>query len=174
MKKRFVDNVVLKIEESLYNDFELKKEYDKNANAQLWIKLKNRRYILCMAQIVKDYGGRCIIVSAYKNIGKHVLIYHFDIANIVINVEVQLQDNKVESITPILKSADWGERELKEIHGIELINHPNLERIFLDERMSKRILENYLPLSKIMLGDIMSKSEQDFAKCSQNHVCQNV
>lgn len=154
MKSNLLNDIIVKIEESLFYDCDLKQEHDKNNNTQLWVKLKNKSYILCIAQIVRDFGGRCIVVSSEKIREICTLVYHFDIKNILINVEIELFDNKIDSITPILQSADWTERELRDVFDINFIKHPNLKRIFLEKNMHKKILDSYMPLSKVMLGDM--------------------
>jgi NADH:ubiquinone oxidoreductase subunit C len=140
------------LKERLNGEYELREEIDKNDNIQLWVKLINREDILHIAQLIKDFGGRCVIISAYKKDNYHVLVYHLDINGMLINVEVELFDNKVDSITPILDSANWTEREFKEMYGIELIGHPNPKRLFLDESIAEGILGEYMPLSQAMNG----------------------
>ncbi|NPA87969.1 NADH-quinone oxidoreductase subunit C [Caminibacter pacificus] len=131
--------------------FDLKEEKDEKGNIQLWLKI-DKKDIVHMAQIIKDFGGRCVIISAYTNDEVPVLVYHFDIDGMLVNVEIKLPDNKVESITPILQSANWAEREFKEMYGIELIGHPNPKRLFLDESIAEGILKEYMPLSQAMNG----------------------
>ncbi len=132
--------------------YDLREEADEKGNIQLWIKLHNRKDILHIAQLVKDFGGRCVIISAYKKGDHHFLVYHLDIEGMLLNVEVELLDNKIDSITPILDSANWTEREFKEMFGIELIGHPNPARLFLDESIAEGVLGEYMPLSQAMNG----------------------
>lgn len=153
MKETLKRKIIAEIKDKLDEDkFEIKEDFDLYGNIQIWLKLYDRKDILHVAQIVKDFGGRCVIISAYKKDDHHVLVYHLDIDGILLNVEVELFDNTVDSITPILKSADWTEREFKEMFGIKLINHPNPKRLFLDETIAEGILGEYMPLSQAMNG----------------------
>jgi len=153
MKETLKRKIISEIKERLDKDkYDLKDEYDLYGNIQIWLKLYDRKDILHIAQLVKDFGGRCVIISAYKKDDHHVLVYHLDIDGILLNVEVELFDNTVDSITPVLKSADWTEREFKEMFGIKLINHPNPKRLFLDESIAEGILGEYMPLSQAMNG----------------------
>jgi len=153
MKETLKRKVKAEIKERLEKDnYELREETDEKGNIQLWLKLFNRKDILHVAQLVKDFGGRCVIISAYKKGDHHVLVYHLDIDGMLLNVEVELFDNKVDSITPVLDSANWTEREFKEMYGIKLIGHPNPARLFLDESIAEGILGEYMPLSQAMNG----------------------
>ncbi len=140
------------LKERLNGEYELKEDKDANGNLQLWLRLFDRKEIIQVAQSVKDLGGRCVIISAYKKDDHHVLVYHFDIDGVLLNVEVELFDNTVDSITPVLNSANWAEREFREMFGIKLIGHPNPKRLFLDESIAEGILGEYMPLSQAMNG----------------------
>ena len=146
--------VKTEIKERLENDsYQIKEETDDKGNVQIWLKLFNKQDILHIAQIIKDFGGRCVIISAYKSKDDdYVLVYHLDIDGMLINVEVIATDKKIDSITPILNSANWTEREFKEMYGIEPISHPNPARLFLDESIAEGILAEYMPLSQAMNG----------------------
>ena len=152
MKETLKQKVITELKERLTGDYELRDEKDEKGNIQLWLKLYDRKDILHVAQVVKELGGRCVIISAYKKDDHHVLVYHLDIDGMLLNVEVELYDNKIDSITPILNSANWTEREFKEMFGIELIGHPNPARLFLDESIAEGILGEYMPLSQAMNG----------------------
>jgi Ni,Fe-hydrogenase III component G len=152
MKQTEARKIITEFENGLKYGFEITEEIDDMDNIQIWMKLKDKQEILFVAKIIKDFGGRCIIITAYKNEEYHNLVYHFDIDGIVINVEIELINDVVDSITPILKSADWAEREIKEMQGIELLNHPNPKRLFLDESIDEGILDEYIPLSSAMRG----------------------
>ncbi|HEX3028897.1 MAG TPA: NADH-quinone oxidoreductase subunit C, partial [Clostridia bacterium] len=57
----------------------------------------------------------------------------------------------VKSITPVLKSADWHEREMRELYNIELQGHPNSKRLFLDENIHMTD-HTMIPLSEALNG----------------------
>ncbi|GAX88220.1 conserved hypothetical protein [Lebetimonas natsushimae] len=152
MKETLKQKIIAELKNRITGDFDLRDEKDAKGNIQIWLKLFNRKDILHVAQVIKDFGGRCVIISAYKKDDHHVLVYHLDIDGILINVEVELFDNTVDSITPILDSANWTEREFKEMFGIKLVGHPNPKRLFLDESIAEGILGEYMPLSQAMNG----------------------
>jgi Ni,Fe-hydrogenase III component G len=52
----------------------------------------------------------------------------------VINLRAFIRDREkpaIESITPFLPAAEWIEREIHDILGIDFKNHPNLKRLIL-------------------------------------------
>jgi len=48
---------------------------------------------------------------------------------IIIKVNLALDDLKVESLSPLWRSADWFEREVYDLFGVTFLNHPDLRRI---------------------------------------------
>ncbi len=85
------------------------------------------------------------------------VVYHVDRWDgdpTVIQVHVKLEDRdnpEVPSITSIWASANWHEREVFDLYGITITNHPNLKRLLLpedwDEFEHKHISELY-PMRK--------------------------
>ncbi|MDD5772777.1 MAG: NADH-quinone oxidoreductase subunit C [bacterium] len=52
---------------------------------------------------------------------------------IFINVNVDLDDLVVPSLTCLWESANWAEREAYDMFGIKFSGHPNLKRLFMPE-----------------------------------------
>ncbi len=46
---------------------------------------------------------------------------------------VDKKNPEIESISSIIKGAEWIEREIYELLGVNFRNHPNLKRLLLDE-----------------------------------------
>lgn len=67
------------------------------------------------------------------------VVYHLDRWDgdaTVIQVHVKIEDREtptIPSVTSIWGSANWHERELYDLFGIKVENHPNLKRILLPE-----------------------------------------
>ena len=66
------------------------------------------------------------------------ILYHFsfDKTGEIISVRVLIENKKspqIDSITPILPAAEWIEREMWELLGINFKGHPNLKRLLLSE-----------------------------------------
>lgn len=142
------------IKNKIASGYELKEDKDSYGNQLAWITLNDKKDVTIVAQTVKAYKGRCIVATAYKNEkdGTHTIVYHFDIDGTIINLQVSTDDKTIYAITPILKSANWAERDIREMYGVEPIGHPNSDRLFLDYSIAKGVLNEYISLSKMQIG----------------------
>jgi NADH:ubiquinone oxidoreductase subunit C len=65
------------------------------------------------------------------------ILYHFSIEyiNLLISLRVKLRREKpvIHSLTSVFKGANWIEREIHEILGVEFKGHPDLRRLLLSE-----------------------------------------
>ena len=64
------------------------------------------------------------------------ILYHFsdDKSGKIITLRTLIKDKKepkIQSITPIIKGAEWIEREIWELLGVNFIGHPNLKHLLL-------------------------------------------
>jgi Ni,Fe-hydrogenase III component G len=64
------------------------------------------------------------------------VLYHFsyDQLGFIITVKAFIRDREnpaVESITPSVPGAEWIEREMHDVMGIEFRNHPDMRRLIL-------------------------------------------
>src|SRR4030042_3648490 len=64
-------------------------------------------------------------------------MYHFDFDKIslitTIRAYVSKNDCVIESILPIMKGAEWIEREIHELFGVKFKNHPNMKPLLLPD-----------------------------------------
>ena len=87
--------------------------------------------------LFREMGGRLATatgIDARKNIE---ILYHFsfDSSGTIVSLRtlVDKKNPEIESITPIIKGAEWIEREIQELLGVNFRNHPNLKRLLLFE-----------------------------------------
>jgi len=88
--------------------------------------------------LFKDLSLRFSTASAVDTPQGLEIIYHFsfDHSGEFYSVRVFIEDKKnpeVDSITPLFVGADWIEREIWEMFGINFKGHPNLKRLLLAE-----------------------------------------
>lgn len=128
------------------------------------------------AILVSTFKGRLVTASPYwqgsEKEGKVLKIaYHFDIDGVTVTYTIALEKEtlKVPSITPILKSADWMEREMKESYNINVEGHPNLKRLFLDERINLED-DTMIPLSVAMSGSATNTLWERVMKAKREEV----
>ena len=162
--KSFSSKMALKLGEK----FELKWDIDKKGVVCGWCRLADPEDIYPVAELIAGYKGRVITISALNTPSdlnepddasaknepiKLVINYHFYFDGINCTVTITLPDNQrsVRSITPVLISADWHEREMQDLFNIKLQGHPNPKRLFLDKN-THLADHTMIPLSEAMNG----------------------
>ena len=120
-------------------------EYAKDDVTSVFEKTNNRVYIDMKAEalgrvaryVFKELGARFNIASGVDARGHIEILYHFtfDEVDLVISFRVILEKShlEIESLAPMFKGADWIEREIHEMLGINFKGHPNLSRLLLPD-----------------------------------------
>ena len=106
----------------------------------------NRVYLLCESENVypiclflfDKLGLRFVISTGVDAEHCFEVLHHFsnDESGCVVTVKAFIRDREapeIESITPLVTGAEWIEREMHDILGINFTNHPNLERLILTD-----------------------------------------
>lgn len=86
--------------------------------------------------IFKDLGCRFVIASGTDTPSGIEILYHFsyDQQGKVISLRTLIADKKnpsMPSIVSITKGAEWIEREIWELLGVDFIGHPDLRHLLL-------------------------------------------
>lgn len=162
------------LKQLLGESFDIKWNVDRKGVACGWCMLYEPEAIYSVAELVARYSGRVMTISplntpnvipekvpdvspntvpANKEQNKVVINYHFYFQTLNLTVCITLPDDKraVKSITPILISADWHEREMRELYNIEVLGHPNSAKLFLDESIHMNN-QTMIPLSEALKG----------------------
>lgn len=82
------------------------------------------------------------------------------------------ENESIESITNIFKSANWYERECYDLFGIKFNNHPDLRRIMTDYNFEGHPLRKDFPLtghSEVRYDDLEKKVVYDSVNLSQEY-----
>ncbi len=120
----------------------------------LWAEIDEKETLLQLSEILETMNARVCMITCYTKEDAHEIVYHFDLNGIMLNLKLAITDKSVPSITPFFKSADWTEREMSELYGIALLNHPNPKRLFLDESIKESVVKEYFSLSTAMSGKV--------------------
>lgn len=143
---------------TLGEKYELNWDIDKKGVVCGWCKLSNADDICKVAVLVAGYKGRVMTISpliptVIDKTGQIEINYHFYFDGINCTASIVLPSGlkKVNSITTILKSADWHEREMRELYNMEIQGHPNPKKLFLDESIHMTD-KTMIPLSEAMNG----------------------
>lgn len=81
--------------------------------------------------------SRFAIVTGIDVPGAMELLYHFvfDEKDTIVTLKTRVPKPfpEIESITPIITGAEWIEREVHDLLGVNFRNHPRLERLLLHD-----------------------------------------
>ncbi|TFG50674.1 MAG: NADH-quinone oxidoreductase subunit C [Candidatus Brocadiia bacterium] len=105
---------------------------------------ERRIYLTCESQnsfdickfLFEDVGCRFATATGIDSDDYFEILYHFpyDQAGCIVTVKSLIRDKKnpvVESLAGFLPAAEWIERELYDLLGIEFKNHPDMRRLIL-------------------------------------------
>lgn len=104
---------------------------------KVYIEIKQESLVKVASYIFKDLKARFSTASGVDMRHHMEILYHFLIEdiNLLISLRVKLQKPKLEidSLSPIFEGANWIEREMHEILGINFRGHPDLRRLLLPD-----------------------------------------
>jgi len=109
---------------------------------RIYIKAKPQDIKSIASVLFKDLGFRFIIASGCDTPEGIEILYHFsyDRMGLILSIRVLLKDKKkpeIESIAKLFPAAEWIEREIWELLGINFIGHPKLEHLLLIDEWPK-------------------------------------
>ena len=106
--------------------------------------MDNRINLLCESEnsfavskfLFEDLDLRFVIATGIDSEDCFEILYHFsnDETGCIVTVKAFIRDREnpsIESITPFIPGAEWIEREIHDILGINFNNHPNMRRLIL-------------------------------------------
>lgn len=122
LRKKFKDDIVEILDER---------------SKKVYIEIKQESLVKVASYIFKDLKARFNTASGVDMRNHMEILYHFLIEdiNLLISLRVKLQKLKLEidSLSPIFEGANWIEREMHEILGINFKGHPDLKRLLLPD-----------------------------------------
>jgi NADH:ubiquinone oxidoreductase subunit C len=128
-----MEDVVGRIKES-FSDKILK--FEERSTRRIYIDFKPEDIPTIVKFVFKDLGCRLITATGIDTPSGIEILYHFsyDSSGKIISLRTIIQDRKnpqIASITPIIRGAEWIEREMWELLGVNFIGHPNLKHLLL-------------------------------------------
>jgi len=104
---------------------------------KVYIEIRPDSIVQVASYIFKDLKARFNTASGVDLRYHMEILYHFLIEdiNLLISLRVKLQKPKLEidSLVPVFEGANWIEREMHEILGINFKGHPDLKRLLLPD-----------------------------------------
>jgi Ni,Fe-hydrogenase III component G len=110
--------------------------FDKSPK-RLYIEIKAESIKKIALYLFKDLGCRFNIASG-MDMRQHLeILYHFILEdlNLQMSLRVKLPKDKAEidSLAPLFEAANWVERELHELLGVNFRGHPDLRKLLLPD-----------------------------------------
>jgi Ni,Fe-hydrogenase III component G len=110
--------------------------FDKSPK-RAYIEIKPQALKEISGYIFKELGARFNIASGVDLRHAMEILYHFTLEeiNFLISLRVTLKKEKLEidSLTSVFEAANWIEREMHELLGINFKGHPDLRRLLLPD-----------------------------------------
>jgi Ni,Fe-hydrogenase III component G len=110
-----------------------------------------------------NLGARLIIMTALETRAGMEILYHFSfdqLGKIVsLRVVVPMPEPRIDSITPLIDGAEYIEREIRDLFGVEFTGHPNPTRFLLGDDWP----EGVYPYRKEHRGKYPYRTEEETA-----------
>jgi NADH-quinone oxidoreductase subunit C len=131
------------VETSEYKD-ELTLQVNKKNIVEVCKTLKNDdelKFLVCEDVTAIDWAHR-------KD--RFTVVYHlFSLKNkfrVVVKANVDEEDCNIDTVSSIWRAANWHEREVYDMYGINFNNHPDLRRVYMPEEFEYYPLRKDFPL----------------------------
>ena len=129
------EDVLINIQERFKED--IIEVFDKTLK-RVYIDIKPEAIIRMTRYIFEDLSARFNIASGVDTRYNIEILYHFTLEeiNLVISLRVKLDKKKkleIDSLAPVFEGANWIEREIHELLGINFKGHPDLRRLLLPD-----------------------------------------
>jgi len=123
LKYRFKDDIIDIIDKS---------------EKRVYIEIKAESIIKVSTYIFRELEARFNIASGVDTRDNIEILYHFILEeiNVLISLRVKLNKDKpeIESLAPEIEAANWIEREIHEMLGVNFKGHPDLRRLLLQDQ----------------------------------------
>lgn len=110
--------------------------FDKSEK-RVYIEIKPESLVEVASYIFRDLKARFNIASGVDLRNQMEILYHFTVEdiNLLISLRVKLPKSNLEidSLAPVFEGANWIEREMHELLGIDFRGHPDLRRLLLPD-----------------------------------------
>jgi hypothetical protein len=93
----------------------------------------------------KTFGGTPLDGTSYE------IDYHFVLGGDFLTVLAYIpHGGSIPSLTPLFRAAGWPERDMMEEYAIEVRDHPDPRRLFIDPAIDGAVLERLIPYSTLV------------------------
>ena len=104
---------------------------------RVYIEIKPDALVPMTLYISRDVGARFNIASGVDTRQCFEILYHFTVEeiNLLISLRIKLSKENpvIDALAPYFEGANWIEREMHEMFGIDFKGHPDLSRLLLPD-----------------------------------------
>jgi len=128
------DEILKKLRERFAN--KIKKVFEKSYK-RVYIDIDSKDLTDFVKFIFNELEARFNTASCVDKSSGMEILYHFSFtkAGLVVSLKTYLDKKSlaVESLMPIMKGAEWIEREIHELFGVEFKGHPKIKKLLLPD-----------------------------------------
>ncbi len=110
--------------------------FDKSLK-RVYVEINPGSIVKVATYIFRELGARFNIATGLDTRSDIEILYHFtdEDINFLISIRVKLDKTKpeIDSLAPHFEAADWIEREIHELLGVNFKGHPDLRKLLLPE-----------------------------------------
>ncbi len=118
--------------------------------------------------LFNNLGARLIVITALETRAGMELLYHFSFDRlgriVTLRTVLSMPEPRVDSITPLIDGAEYFEREIMDLFGVEFVGHPNPVRFLLGDDWP----EGVYPYRKEHRGKYPYRSEEELAEIREH------
>ncbi len=85
--------------------------------------------VVSMAELLHRLGFRLSAMTGLALDGESAILYHYCRGSVTLNIRAETRGQSIRSIAPIVAAAEWSEREIADLYGVEFIGHPHPARL---------------------------------------------
>ena len=108
---------------------------DRQSDQRVYLEIAPETVLAASQLMYQELGARFQIATGVDVREGFEIMYHWvlDAEGLIITMRIMLDHEKpeVDSIAPMLPAADWIEREMWELLGINFLGHPDLRHLLL-------------------------------------------
>ncbi|MBN1855867.1 MAG: NADH-quinone oxidoreductase subunit C [Dehalococcoidia bacterium] len=108
-----------------------------------------------------DLGARFIIMTGLETRAGMEILYHFSFDSlgkiVTLRTVAPMPEPTIDSIAPIIDGAEYIEREIRDLFGVEFVGHPNPVRFLLADDWP----EGVYPYRKEFRGQYPFRTEEE-------------
>jgi Ni,Fe-hydrogenase III component G len=111
--------------------------FEKKSDRRIYIDIAPETVLEASSVMIEEIGARLQIATGIDTPAGIEVMYHWALDTedcvITIRVTVPHADPSIDSIATMCPAAEWIEREMWELLGVEFRGHPDLRHLLLDE-----------------------------------------